>query len=458
MRKVDFENSSILKNIVATTLPMLVAQLLNLLYSIVDRIYIARIPEVGTAALGAVGLCFPIIIIITGFTNMFGGGGQPLFSMAMGRGDREEAEKLQNTSFVLILITSVIITVAGEIFARPILIAFGASENALQFAIPYLRIYLLGTVLSMTATGLNPFINAQGFTVVGMVTVIIGAVANIILDPLFIFAWGMGVSGAAIATVLSQLLSAIFVLRFLAGPKADYRIRLMRPKEFRACRKEAKDIIGLGTADLVMQLTNSLVLICANDVLADIGGDIYVSIMTIVNTARQVFETPLLAIASGATPVLSYNYGARKPERVRVARRYMFWIGMVYALVIWVIMMSSPQLIIRIFSDDATIMDDAVPAIRIYFSTFFFMMFQYTGQTTFKALGKKKRAVFFSLLRKAFIVAPLTFIFPYVFGMGTDGVFMAEPVSNVIGGLASFITMMITVGRELRDMEKSPAE
>lgn len=453
MRRVDFENGGMLQNIAATTLPMLVAQVLNLLYSIVDRIYIARIPDIGTAALGAVGLCFPIIIIITGFTNMFGSGGQPLFSMAIGRKDRKEAEKLQNTALWLILLTAALIMVLGEIFARPVLRVFGASDHALVYALPYLRIYLLGTAFSMVGTGMNPFINAQGFTTVGMTTVILGAVTNLLLDPLFIFIFGMGVEGAAIATVISQLLSAAYVLRFLTGEKPEFRLRLMKLSELGRCGREARNISGLGTAALVMQLTNSLVLICANSMLAQLGGDLYVSIMTIVNSARQVFETPLLAITEGTSPILSYNYGAARPQKVKKGGRYMFVMCMTYAVLIWIIMMAAPQLIVRIFSSDETILKDAMPAIRIYFSTFFFMVFQYTGQTVFKSLGKKKQAIFFSLFRKAMIVAPLTYIFPLVFGMGTDGVFLAEPVSNVIGGLACFITMLLVVGPEMKQMQ-----
>ena len=454
MRRVDFENGRMLQNIAATTLPMLVAQVLNLLYSIVDRIYIARIPVIGTAALGAVGLCFPIIIIITGFTNMFGSGGQPLFSMAIGRKDRKEAEKLQNTALWLILLTACAIIVLGEIFARPVLRVFGASDNALTYAMPYLRIYLLGTVFSMVGTGMNPFINAQGFTTTGMTTVILGAMANLLLDPLFIFVFGMGVEGAAIATVISQFLSAVYVIRFLTGKTPEFRLRLMPLRELRACGREARNISGLGTAALVMQLTNSLVLICANGMLSQLGGDLYVSIMTIVNSARQVFETPLLAIVEGTSPILSYNYGAERPQKVRKGIRYMFVMCIVYALLVWAVMMAAPQLIVRIFSSDETILEDVMPAIRIYFSTFFFMVFQYTGQTVFKSLGKKKQAIFFSLFRKAMIVAPLTYIFPLVFGMGTDGAFLAEPVSNVIGGLACFITMLLTVGVELRQMQE----
>ena len=221
MRRVDFENGKILHNILATALPMLVAQILNLLYNIVDRIYIARIPGIGTAALGAVGLCFPLVILITAFTNMYGSGGAPLFSMARGAGRREEAHGIQNTSFFLLISTAVFLTVFGEIFGRPILTAFGASDAAMVYAMPYLRIYLLGNIFSMIATGMNPFINAQGYSTVGMTTVIIGAGTNIILDPILIFLLGLGVEGAAIATVLSQALSAMFVLRFLFGKKVD---------------------------------------------------------------------------------------------------------------------------------------------------------------------------------------------------------------------------------------------
>ena len=235
MRQVDFSQGKIFRNIMAISLPMLAAQIVNLLYNIVDRIYIARIPETGTEALGAVGVCFSAVIIITAFTNMFGSGGSPLFSMARGRQDREEAAAIQNTAFFLLLVTAVGITAVGELIARPMLSLFGASEEAMVYALPYMRIYLLGTIFSMTAAGMNPFINAQGFSTVGMTPVLIGAVLNIVLDPVFIFAFGMGVRGAAIATVISQACSACFVLQCLVGQRAEYRLHIMTREESRGC-------------------------------------------------------------------------------------------------------------------------------------------------------------------------------------------------------------------------------
>ena len=435
---------------------MFVAQALNLLYNIVDRIYIARIPEVGTAALGAVGLCFPIVILITAFTNMYGSGGSPLFSIARGGGQTKRAADIQDTAFFLLMATGILLTVTGEIVGRPVLILFGASEQALIYALPYLRIYLLGTIFTMTATGMNPFINAQGYSTVGMTTVIIGAVANIILDPVLIFVLGLGVEGAAIATILSQALSAAFVLRFLFGKKVEYRLNLMRPSDFLNRLEIAGRIIGLGMAAFIMQLTNSAVSISCNSVLAHVGGDVYVSVMTIINSARQMLETPLLSITEGTSPIISYKYGARRYKDVKAAGKIMFLLSMGYAGTVWVLIRLFPSFVIGIFSSDASLMETALPAFHLYFSTFIFMVFQHCGQIIFKSLGKKNHAIFFSLLRKALIVVPLTYLLPYVFHMGTDGVFAAEPVSNVVGGMACFITMLMVVLPELNE-EKAPA-
>ena len=451
MKRVDFGNGKTLTNILATALPMFVAQALNLLYNIVDRIYIARIPEIGTAALGAVGLCFPIVILITAFTNMYGSGGAPLFSIARGAGNREEAHRIQNTAFFLEISTAIVLTIIGEIVGRPVLIAFGASEQALVHALPYLRIYLIGTVFSMIATGMNPFINAQGYSTVGMTTVIIGAVANIILDPILIFVCGMGVRGAAIATILSQALSALFVLRFLFGNKVEYRLHLLRLNEIPECLSRARRIIGLGMAAFIMQLTNSVVSISCNSVLAHVGGDLYVSIMTIINSARQMLETPRLAVTEGTSPIMSYNYGAGRYKEVKDAIRIMVLLGLGYAGSIWILLCLFPQFFIGIFSSDKSILETALPAFHLYFSTFIFMVFQHSGQMVFKSLGKKNYAIFFSLLRKAFIVVPLTYLLPYVFHMGTNGVFAAEPVSNVLGGMACFVTMLLVVIPELNE-------
>lgn len=449
MKRVDFGNGKTLTNILATALPMFVAQTLNLLYNIVDRIYIARIPEIGTTALGAVGLCFPIVILITAFTNMYGSGGAPLFSIARGAGNREEAARIQDTAFFLLLATAVVLTIAGEIAARPMLAAFGASDQAMIHALPYLHLYLPGTVFTMIATGMNPFINAQGYSTVGMTTVIIGAAANIILDPILIFVCGMGVEGAAIATVLSQAVSALFALRFLFGRRVEYRLHLLRAGEIRTCGPRARRIIGLGMAAFIMQLTNSLVSISCNSVLAHTGGDVYVSIMTIINSARQMLETPLLSITEGSSPIMSYNYGAGRNQDVKKAGTIMFLLSMGYAGIIWICIRLFPAFVIGIFTSDRQLVGTALPMFNLYFSTFIFMVFQHCGQIIFKSLGKKNHAIFFSLLRKGLIVVPLTFLLPSLFHMGAAGVFAAEPVSNVVGGLACFITMLLVVLPEL---------
>ena len=454
MKRVDFENGTVTGNILEAALPMLVAQILNLLNNIVDRIYIARIAEVGTAALGAVGLCFPLIVIITAFANLFGNGGAPLFAIQRGQKDERKAVAIMNTSFTMVCASAIVLMVVGFLFARPILILFGASDNSLVYALPYMMIYLLGTLPSMVAVGMNPFINAQGYSLIGMYSVAVGAGANLLLDPLFIFGLGFGVRGAAIATVLSQCLSAIFVFYFLTK-KSELKVRLLKKNEIAACMGYAKNIISLGMAGFIMQLTNSLVTICCNNVLSVTGGDIYISVMTIVSSVRQLVETPIHAMSEGSSPILSYNYGARRPARVRKAGMVMGALILAYSAVIWSIIILEPRPLIRIFSSDAQLIKDAVPALNQYFAAFIFMDLQYMGQTVFKSLNKKKQAIFFSLLRKVFIVVPLTYLMPYALHMGTDGVFLAEPVSNVIGGALCFATMLITVLPELKRMEKA---
>ncbi|MBD9152589.1 MAG: MATE family efflux transporter [Lachnospiraceae bacterium] len=453
MKRIDFENGTVTGNIIGAALPMLVAQILNLLYNIVDRIYIARIPEVGTAALGAVGLCFPLIVIISAFANLFGSGGAPLFSIFRGKKEEQQAIHIMNTSFSMLCFSAVILMVIGLTFAHPLLTLFGASKAALTYAVPYMMIYLIGTLPSMIAVGMNPFINAQGYSVIGMSSVAIGAVANLLLDPLFIFALGFGVCGAAIATVISQCLSAVFVLIFLTR-KAELKVRFLRRNELSQSLDYAKNIISLGTAGFIMQLTNSLVTICCNNVLSVTGGDIYISVMTIVSSVRQLVETPIYAINEGTSPILSYNYGAGRPSRVRKAGIVMGIMIFGYTAVMWSLIILAPGALIQVFSSDATLIQDSIPALKQYFAAFIFMDLQYIGQTVFKSLNKKKQAIFFSLLRKVFIVVPLTYLMPYAMHMGTAGVFLAEPMSNIIGGSLCFITMLCTVLPELKRMEK----
>ncbi len=457
MKRIDFEHGSIPNNILNAAIPMLVAQLLSLLYNIIDRIYIARIPHIGTTALGAVGLCFPIIVIITAFSNLFGSGGAPLFSISRGRNDSKKATEIMNTSYTMVCGCALILMIIGLVFARPILHLFGASDAALVYAYPYLMIYLIGTLPSMISTGMNPFINAQGYATTGMISVAIGAIANCILDPVFIFVLQLGIRGAAIATVISQALSAAFVLYFLKK-RSELKVRFLTKKELSKSKENAKNIVSLGTAGFIMQITNSLVSICCNNVLSVTGGDIYISVMTIISSARQLVETPIYAMNEGSSPILSYNYGARRPKRVKQAILSMASMILIYTIVMWSVIILAPHFLIQIFSSDRQLIKDAVPALKLYFAAFIFMDLQYIGQTTFKSLNKKKQAIFFSLLRKVFIVVPLTYLFPYTLGMGTRGVFMAEPVSNVIGGSLCFITMLCTVLPELNHMKEKSHE
>ena len=358
-----------------------------------------------------------------------------------------------NTSFTMVVACAVVLMLIGFLFARPLLVVFGASKDALVYAYPYLMIYLIGTLPSMIATGMNPFINAQGYSTIGMTSIAVGAIANLLLDPLFIFALGFGVQGAAIATVISQFLSAAFVLFFLTK-KSELKVRFLKKDEFAECTGYAKNIVSLGTAGFIMQLTNSLVSICCNNILSNVGGDIYISVMTIVSSVRQLVETPIHAMNEGTSPILSYNYGARRPSRVRKAMMVMGAMMLGYTAIMWSIIIVFPNALIGIFSSDATLMKDAVPALKQYFAAFIFMDCQYIGQTVFKSLNKKKQAIFFSLLRKVFIVVPLTYLMPYALHMGTDGVFLAEPVSNVIGGGLCFVVMLCTILPELKKMEQ----
>lgn len=452
MQQIDFEHGTVTGNILGAALPMLVAQVLNLLYNIVDRIYIARIPDTGTAALGAVGICFPLIVIISAFANLCGSGGAPLFSIYRGQKNNSQAVTVMNTSFTMLVISAIVLMMAGMSFAKPLLLLFGASDGSLIYAYPYMMIYLVGTLPSMLAIGMNPFINAQGYSIIGMFSVAIGAAANLILDPVFIFIAGLGVNGAAVATVISQCMSAAFVVIFLKK-RAELNVNFIKKNEIRECIYCAKNIVSLGTAGFIMQITNSLVTICCNNVLSVTGGDIYISVMTIVSSVRQLVETPITAINEGTSPILSYNYGAGRPKRVKKAIVVLSVMVLCYTAVMWSIIVLYPKTLIQVFSSDSKLISNSVVALKQYFAAFIFMDLQYIGQTIFKSLNKKKQAIFFSLLRKVMIVVPLTYLMPYALHMGTQGVFLAEPVSNVIGGSLCFITMLVTILPELKKMQ-----
>ena len=411
----------------------MVAQILIILYNVVDGFYIGRIPVTGTVALGDVGVYFPLIILITGFTNMFGMGGTPLFSMAAGAGKKDMARDIQNTSFVLLIISAVVLMVIGEIWAGPILDFFGAGLENLVYAKSYFEIYLAGNIFAMLSGGMNPYITAQGFPRIGMITIAIGAITNMVLDPLFIFVFHMGVAGAALATVISQFLSAAYSWHFFHSRDNGYPLYGLRKNGRGVYLPYTGDIISLGTVPFIMQTTNSMVLVAANQMLSHLGGALDITIMTIASSVRQILDIPALSIADGTAPLISYNYGAGHLDIMRKAIRIMTAGTFLYTLIGWLCIEGFPHFFAGIFSNDANLIEKAVPALHIFCIAFIFQSLQMSGQTVFRSLGMKKQAIFFSLFRKVILVIPLTYILPYVGHLGKTGVFWAEPVSNVLG-------------------------
>lgn len=441
----DFLNLPVWKCIIFQAIPLTIAQFVQLLYNVVDRIYLGHMGEGHSLALTGVGLTFPVITLIMAFTALFGVGGIPIFSIERGRGNAERAGQILGNSYALLLVSSAVLMILGYIFLRPVLFAFGASDDSYLYGAAYLKIYLAGAVFSMTSTGLNGYISAQGYPRVAMLSTVIGALINIILDPVFIFLLKMGVAGAALATVISQLISAVWVLRFLL--KKDIPVPLTR-SNIRLNKLITWDICRLGASNFIMQGTNFLVQVVCNSTLARYGGDLYVGIMTVTNSVREIFVLPINGIISGAQPVISFNYGAKAYDRVKSGINFNTALGVVYTALAWLVVIIFPKFFFNLFSDDPMLMNAGTEALKIYFFGFVFMALQFAGQSTFQALGDAKHAIFFSLLRKAFIVAPLTLILPYI-GFGVNGVFLAEPVSNVIGGIASYTTMRLTAYRKL---------
>lgn len=448
--KTDFSQGPVWRRILDQAGPLIVAQLVHLLYNVVDRIYLGHMGDGGGMALTGVGLTFPIVTLIMGFAALFGTGGVPLFSIARGAGDETRARRILGNSFTLQLVSSAVLMAVGYLFMRPILFAFGASEDSFVYAKAYLDVYLVGTAFSMIATGLNGYINAQGFPRIGMLSIVIGAAANIALDPVFIFALGMGVKGAALATVISQGLSALWVLRFLTGQRA---IIPLKRENMTLDGQVVRDIAKLGTANFIMQGTTCLVQIACNATLQQFGGDLYVGVMTVVNSVREIFLLPVNGITSGSQPVISYNYGARRYDRVLSGIRFNTLIGAGYTLVAWLLVLLLPRLWFGIFSDDPAMTEAGVEALRIYFFGFVCMALQFAGQSAFTALGDAPHAILFSLLRKAIIVVPLTLLLPRL-GFGVKGVFLAEPVSNAVGGTACYLTMRLTQLRRIRRLSQ----
>lgn len=435
----DFSQGKISTNIIRLAVPITLAQLVNILYNIVDRVYIGRFMDHATTALTGVGICFPIVTIIVAFANLIGTGGGPLFSIERGKKNDAEGEAIMGNCMTLILVLSLLITLSGLLLRRPLLYALGASDVTFPYANAYITIYLFGTLFVMISLGMNSFINAQGFGKTGMLTIVIGAVLNIILDPVFIFVLDLGVRGAACATVLSQFAAAVWTLRFLTGPRTLLRLRI---RCLRCRKKRVLRILSLGLSGFTMGATNSLVQIACNASLSIFGGDLYVGAMTIINSVREIVSLPVTGVVNSAQPVIGFNYGAQENGRVCQAIRFTASLLFGYTLISWALVSLFPAFFIQIFNTDPDLLAVTIPSMHIYFFGFCFMAFQFTGQTTFLALGKSRFSLFFSLLRKVFIVIPLTLLLPHLGGLGVTGVFLAEPISNVCGGLASFTTML----------------
>ena len=441
----DFSKGTIWRNIVSQAIPLTMAQLVQLLYNIVDRIYIGHMGENSSIALTGVGLAFPVTTLIAAFTALFGTGGAPLFAIARGAKEEEKAENILGNTFSLLFLSSIILMALCYVFRKPILYLFGASDASYPYANAYLSIYLLGTTFSMITTGLNGFINAQGFPKIGMMTTVLGAVLNLVLDPIFIYTFDMGVSGAALATVISQAVSAIWVIQFLTGKKALLKLKR---NFFQIDYQITKDILKLGTAGFIMQGTNCIVQVACNATLQSYGGDLYVGVMTVLNSVREIIALPVRGVTQGSQPVLGFNYGAKLYDRVKQGIRFTAYIGSAYTAISWLAIIFMPELLFKLFSSDSEVIAAGPKALHIYFFGFIFMAFQFVGQSSFQALGHAKSAIFFSIFRKVIIVLPLTLLLPK-FGFGVYGVFLAEPISNAIGGLASFLAMWFTVYKKL---------
>lgn len=447
----DFSRGSIPRTITGLAIPMIAAMLVNALYSIVDRIYIGHLAGSGQLALTGIGLCYPITMSVAAFSLLVGNGGAPLTSILRGKKDQEGAEKVLGNSITLLLVLGIMIPLICLLIKKPLLYLFGASDATYPYASSYITIYLLGSLAVMITLGMNPFLNAQGFTRIGMITVLIGAVCNILLDPLFIFVFHMGVSGAAVATVLSQSLSALWIILFLFGKKNLIRVRL------RYLRPEAKvsgRILGLGFSSFIMSLTEAAISAVFNASLKRFGGDTYVTVMTIASSISQVIFMPMSGFAQGAQPVTGYNYGAGEYGRVRQCFRFLLAFCLCYALITWAILMLIPGSLIHIFNSDQALIATAIPMFRIFFCLNFIMSLQMAAQNTFVAMGDSKKAAFFAIYRKLILLIPLILILPRV-GFGVAGVFAAEPVADTISALTCFTTFLLTAYRGLGRAERA---
>ena len=437
---------SVGKLMMKLAIPAIVAQLVNLLYNMVDRIYIGHIPETGDLALTGLGLCFPIIMIVTAFANLIGAGGAPRIAIHMGRGEQEEAEKIVGSGVAALIFIAVVITVSLEIAGVPILRLFGASDKTLPYALDYMRIYVLGTICVMLSLGLNPYITTQGFSKDAMKTVIIGAVCNIILDPIFIFGFGMGVKGAALATIISQGVSAVWVIFFLHGKKSIVKIRR---KYLKLDMKVLGPVLALGVSPFIMTATESAINICFNMSLSKFGGDVAVGAMTILSSIMQLQMMPVQGLSQGAQPIMSYNYGAGNIDRVKKANRLLTICCFGYTMIFWVAVQLFPELFVKIFNNTPELLSTTTWALRIYMAVSGLFGIQMAVQQTFVSLGQAKLSLFIACLRKIILLIPLIFILPNFFTDKVFAVFLAEPVSDFLSVAVATTLFLLNINKIL---------
>ena len=448
-------NAPIGKLLFKLALPTVVAQLINMLYNIVDRIYIGHMPEVGDLALTGVGVCMPIILIVSAFAALVGSGGAPRASIFMGKKDIESAERTLGACFGLQVIVSVILTAVLLIWNRDLLLAFGASGNTVEYATSYMTVYAIGTIFVQLTLGMNAFISAQGFTKIAMISVIVGAVANIALDPLFIYAFGMGVQGAALATVLSQALSCAWVISFLCSSKSLLRLRT---KNLVPTPKVVLPCVALGSATFIMQASESVISICFNSSLLRYGGDIAVGAMAILTSIMQFAMLPSQGIAQGAQPILSYNYGAGNAERVKKTYKTLLVSCLIYSVTLWLAVMLFPHVFVSIFTPDDALVAFAAKALRIYFSGMVLFGIQIACQMTFVSLGNAPSSILVAVVRKFVLLLPLIYIVPHLASNPTTGVYLAEPIADVTAVTFTAILFVFQFKKALKRIESNEKE
>lgn len=431
--------------------PTVIAQLVNMLYNIVDRIYIGHIPGNGDLALTGVGVCLPLILIVSAFAALVASGGAPRASIYMGKQDHATAEKILGGCFALQLIVSAVLTAVLLLWNRPLLLTFGASENTIDYAAAYMSVYAIGTVFVQLTLGMNAFITAQGFAQIGMRTVLIGAVANIVLDPLFIFALNMGVRGAALATIISQCLSCVWVLRFLTGPKTMLRLK---KENIRIAPALVLPCVALGSATFIMQASESVISMCFNSSLLKYGGDIAVGAMTILSSVMQFAMLPLQGIGQGAQPIISYNYGARNTERVRRTFWLLLRVSLCYSVLLWAIIQLFPGVFARMFTPKAELIDFTVTALRIYCGALFLFGIQIACQMAFVSIGAAGCSIIVAVLRKFVLLLPLIYMLPRLLANQTMAVYTAEPVADAIAVTCTAILFSVQFRKALRKLEE----